>query len=59
MERFAGLNIRGFNSIEVFVEILSRCLGQKYSLLSVIKRDACIHRKTFAVFVKSVKKAKV
>ena len=28
-ERFAGLNIRGFNAIEVFVEIFSRCLGHK------------------------------
>ena len=28
-ERFAGLNIRGFSAIEVFAEIISRCLGHK------------------------------
>ena len=32
MERFAGLNICGFNPTEVFVEILSHCLSQKYLL---------------------------
>ena len=36
-ERFAGLNFRGFSVIEVFTEILSRCLGHKSSLLSTIK----------------------
>ena len=30
-ERFAGLNIRGFSAIKVFMEILSRCLGHKCS----------------------------
>ena len=34
MERFAGLNVHGF---EVFTEILSRCLGQMCLLLSIIK----------------------
>ena len=28
-ERFAGLNIRGFNAIEVFAEIFSRCLDHE------------------------------
>ena len=28
-ERFAGLNICCFSAIEVFMEILSRCLGHK------------------------------
>ena len=35
-ERFAGLNIHGFSTIEVFVEIFSCCLGHKYSLFSII-----------------------
>ena len=47
VERFAGLNVHGFNPTEVFTEILSYCLGQKCLLL---KRGAYIHRKTFAVF---------
>ena len=46
-ERFAGLNVCGFNPIEVFKEILSCCLGQKYFLFSIIKRGAYIHRKNF------------
>ena len=29
MERFAGLNVHGFNAGEVFAEILLCCLGQK------------------------------
>ena len=41
-ERFAGLNIRGFSTIEVIKEILSCCLGHKYSLL---KKDAYIMEK--------------
>ena len=36
-ERFAGLNVHVFNPIEVFVEILLRCLGQKCLLFSIIK----------------------
>ena len=28
-ETLAGLNIRGFSTIEVFAEIFSRCLGHK------------------------------
>ena len=60
-ERFAGLNIRGFSAIKVFVEILSRCLGHKYLLFSTIKkRDACIHGKTFTVATcETLKNAKV
>ena len=37
MERFAGLNINGFNPIEVFAEIFSCFLGQKCLLFSIIK----------------------
>ena len=36
-ERFAELNVCIFNPIEVFTEILSRCLGQKCLLFSIIK----------------------
>ena len=36
-ERFAGLNICGFSTIEVFTVILLRCLGHKCSLFSTIK----------------------
>ena len=36
MEIFAELNVRAFNSIEVFGEILLRCLGLKYLLFSII-----------------------
>ena len=32
-ERFAGPNVRVFNPFEVFTEIISRCLGQKCSLI--------------------------
>ena len=36
-EKFAGLNVPVFNPIEVFVEILLCCLGQKCLLISIIK----------------------
>ena len=35
-ENFAGLNVRIFNPIEVFAEILSRCPGQKCLLFSIV-----------------------
>ena len=47
MERFAGLNICDFSLIEVFTEILSRCLGQKYSLFSIIKERHLYSGKNF------------
>ena len=37
MEIFTELNVHGFNPIEVFMEILSHCLGQKCLLLSNIE----------------------
>ena len=43
VERFAGLNVCGFNPIEVFAEILSRCLGQKCLLFSIIKERYLIY----------------
>ena len=46
-ERFAGLNVHIFNPIEVFAEILSRCLGQKCLLLSLIKERHVYSQKIF------------
>ena len=46
-ERFAGLKVCSFNPTEVFAEILSRCLGQKYFLFSVIKERHLHSRKNF------------
>ena len=46
-ERFAGLNICGFNAIEVFTEMFSCCLGHKYSLFSIIKERHLYSRKNF------------
>ena len=54
-ERFAGINAHGFNLIEVFAELLLRCLGQKCFLFSVIKRGTYIHGKTFTVLLNIVK----
>ena len=45
MERFAGLNLHGFSPIKVIAEILSRCLGQKFSLFSTIKERCYIYGK--------------
>ena len=52
VERFAGLNVCGFNPTKVFVEILSCCLSQKCLLL---KRGTYIHGKTFVVLLKTTK----
>ena len=46
-ERFTGLNIHGFSAIEVFTEILSRCLGHKDSLFSTLKERCLNSRKNF------------
>ena len=46
-ERFAGLNIRSFITIEVFVEIFWHCLGHKYSLFSIIKERYLYSWKNF------------
>ena len=56
MERFAGLNIRGFSPMKFFAEILTRCIGHQCSLLYLKLK---IHRKTFAVSSKTAKTAKV
>ena len=49
VSRFIGLHIYGFNSTEVIVEILLRCLDQKCLLL---KRGTYNYGKTFAVLLK-------
>ena len=41
-ERFTGVNIRGFSTIEVFMKILLRFLGHKLSLFSTIK-ERCLN----------------
>ena len=46
-ERFAGLNIHGFSTIEVFVEMFSHCLGHKYSLFSINKERHLYSWKSF------------
>ena len=55
-ERFAGLNVRIFNPIEVFADILLHCLGgQKCLLFSIIKESHLYLRESFAVLLKTVK----
>ena len=34
VERFAGVNIRGFSPMKFFAEILSRCIGHQCLLLT-------------------------
>ena len=46
-ERFAELNIHGCSAIEVFTEILSRCLGHECSLFSTITERHLYSRKNF------------
>ena len=49
-ERFARLNIRDFSAIEVFAEILLRCLGHKQCIsthFSKIKERHLYSRKNF------------
>ena len=43
VERFAGLNVHDFKSIEVFEEILSCFLGQKCLLFNVIIKQRCFY----------------
>ena len=42
VERFAGLNIRSFNPIEVFTEILLCYFGQKCLLFGITK-ERCLY----------------
>ena len=59
MERFAGLNIRGFNPIDLFTEILSRCLGHKCSSFSIIKERCLYSWKTFCYTLKNYEGTKI
>ena len=45
--KFAGLNVRGFSTIKVFIEILLQCLGHKCSLFSTIKERCLNSQKNF------------
>ena len=47
VERFAGLNVHGFNLIEIFTEILLCCLDQKCLLFSIIKEKCLYSQKNF------------
>ena len=58
-KRFAGLNICCFSVIEVFTEILSRCLGHSAHYLVQLKRDTYIHGTTFVILPRTVKNVKV
>ena len=51
-ERFAGLNICGFSTIEVFAEIFLHCLGHKYSLFSINKEALIFMEKLSRYFGK-------
>ena len=46
-ERFSGINICSFSAIKVFTEILSHCLGHKYSLFITIKERHLYSWKNF------------
>ena len=58
MERFAGLHICSFNPIEVFCEIVLRCLGQKCLLIS-INKERCLSQKKFRDTLENMKTMKV
>ena len=57
-ERFAGLNIRGFSTIEVFTEILSRCLDHKCLSFSTIKERRLYSWKNFCGTIENCEKCK-
>ena len=44
---FTGLNVRGFNPIEVFMKMLACCLGQKCLLYSRIEERGIYSWKKF------------
>ena len=46
-EKFTGLNIHSFSTIEVFADIFSRCLCHKYRLFSIIKERHLYSQKNF------------
>ena len=58
VETFAGLNVHGFSFIKVFAEILLRCLGQRYSLFSIIKERCLYSWKNFSSTLENYEKCK-
>ena len=58
VERFAGLNVHGFSYIKIFMEILLRCLSQKYSLFSIIKERCLYSWKNFSSTLENYEKCK-
>ena len=58
-ERFAGLNIRGFSTIEVFMKIFCVALATTAHYLVLLQGGAYINGKTLAVLLKTVKNVKV
>ena len=59
VERFAGLNICSFSLIKVFVEIFSHCLGQNYSLFSIIKEKCLYSWKNFHCTLENCEKEEI
>ena len=59
VERYTGLNIRGFDSTEVFAEHFHVALARSAYYLAQLKRGAYIHGKTFMVLLKIAKTVKV
>ena len=53
-----GLNLCSFSHIKVFMEILLCCLGQKFSLFSIIKERRYNHGKTLTVLLNIMKMRK-
>ena len=47
VEKFAGLNIHGFNPTEVFMEVRLHYFGQKRLLFSIIKERCLYSQKNF------------
>ena len=59
MERFAGLNICGFNPIEILAETLLCCVGQKCLLFSIIKVSCLYSQEKFDGTLENCENAKV
>ena len=58
-KKFAGLNVCGFNPIEVFAELLLHCLGQKCLLFSIIKKRCLYSQENFHGTLENHEKCKI